>query len=169
MNIVLEELKVRFAEAQKRLAEATQRFQLAQQALNSAQNDHNVWNAAVQIEMREEQAKAAAAKENQLPMQLPESKQEQPAVATETPSQSVVTSDAVNKTEFVRDVLAKHPTGMTPADLWREVRGQFAHRPYLYSVLKRLKDRDEVTVRRNKYVLKTRPQEEDKAQTTFVQ
>ena len=46
---------------------------------------------------------------------------------------------------------------MTPSDLWKQVKAQFTHRPYLYSALKRLKDRDEVTVRRGKYLLKNNP------------
>lgn len=157
MSIILEELQSRLADAQKVFADATQKFQLAQQALQKAQNDVNVWTAAVAIEVREEQAKAATANENQLPMDLPVAKPQ--IVPVVESSQNSASTGTVNKTEIVRDLLAKHPGGMTPADLWREVNTHFAHRPYLYSVLKRLKDRDEVTVRRNKYALKPKPEE----------
>jgi hypothetical protein len=62
--------------------------------------------------------------------------------------------EPVNQTEAVRELLRRHPGGMTPSDIWREVSGQFKYRAYLYSVLKRLRDREEVVMRRKKYALK---------------
>jgi hypothetical protein len=41
------------------------------------------------------------------------------------------------------------------------VGAQFNHRPYLYSVLKRLRDRQEIVKRRNKYCLTVIPKSEE--------
>lgn len=70
-------------------------------------------------------------------------------------------SDPVNKTEIVRELLRSHTNGITPADLWKgfQIQAPGTSRQYLYSVLKRLRDREYVCVRRGKYVLKTKPQE----------
>jgi hypothetical protein len=154
MATILEELKLRLVEAQKRLTETTQRLQQAQQAQQAAQLEFNIWNGAVQTETHDEQLRTEAANRNQLP--LPEANLE-PVVA----EQATLTSEAaepINQTEVVRELLRRHPGGMTPTDIWREVGGQFKYRAYLYSVLKRLRDRDEVVMRRKKYALK--PQQE---------
>lgn len=151
MAKILEEIQARLVEAQKRLAETTQALQTAQQAHQIATQNFNVWNMALQIEQREEQLRQAAATEQQpeLPLSTPK-----PAASIVPPIEhSVDTSEAINKTDVVRNLLKQHPTGMSAVDIWKEVGAQFAHRPYLYSVLKRLRDRDEVIKRRNKYCL----------------
>ncbi len=153
MPTILEEIQARVAQAQQVLTEATQRFQVAQQALQKAQSDFNVWNAALGIETREEQLRTATAKENQLPMNLSQSTSEPDDSISSAPA-----PESVNQTEVVRELLRQHPTGMTPTEIWKEVSGQFKYRAYLYSVLKRLRDRDEVVMRRKKYAL--RPQQE---------
>lgn len=56
-----------------------------------------------------------------------------------------------NKTEAVRSLLRQHPTGMTPAEMWEGLKAQISNRVYLYSVLKRLKDRGQVREKRGKY------------------
>lgn len=169
MAAILEELKLRLAEAQKRLAETTQAFQTAQQSQQAAQMEFNIWTGAVQAELRKEQLLNEAAKQNQLP--LPNAKlepvepvkaEQQVALAERLEAArnraGLDSSEPVNQTETVRELLRRHPGGMTPTDIWREVGGQFKYRAYLYSVLKRLRDRDEVVKRRNKYAL--RPQQE---------
>jgi hypothetical protein len=63
----------------------------------------------------------------------------------------VVQASEINKTDMVREILRQHPAGITPTEIWKEVKNQMSHRAYLYSILGRLKDRDEVLVRRKKY------------------
>lgn len=162
MPTILEEIKVRLTEAQKQLTEATQALTAAQQKHQIAQHNFNIWNAAIQIETREEQARQTAAQENQEKLPL--------ANNHPTPSATAQTSTAINnghtvstdtsdeqegpnKTDIVRNLLRQHPTGMTAIDLWKSVSSEFKHRPYLYSVLKRLRDKNEISKRRNKYYL----------------
>jgi len=71
------------------------------------------------------------------------------------------TSEVLNKTDIVRSLLKQHPTGMSAVDIWKAVGAQFNHRPYLYSVLKRLRDRQEIVKRRNKYCLTVIPKSEE--------
>lgn len=153
MTKISEELQARVTDSKIRLEEATKTFQSAQQAFQTAQQDHNVWSLALQAELRDEQRKAAAATENQL--QLPTSKPE-PSLVVSHPQEAVIVdpSEVLNKTDFVRELLRQHPSGMTAPEIWKEVSDQFKHRPYLYSVLKRLRDKDEVTKKRAKYYLK---------------
>jgi len=67
----------------------------------------------------------------------------------------------INKTDMVRELLRQHPAGITPTDLWKQVKTRMTHRAYLYSILKRLKDKDEVMVRRGKYIAKMVPKPEE--------
>jgi hypothetical protein len=158
MAKILEEIQTRLVEAQKQLAEATQVLTAAQQKHQAASHNFNVWNAAMQLEQREEQLRQAAATEKQSELPLSTTK---PVASIASPIEHVVdTSEAVNKTEIVRTLLKQHPAGMSAVDIWKEVGAQFTHRPYLYSVLKRLRDREEVIKRRNKYCLTAIPKVE---------
>ena len=161
MPKILEELQTRAAEAKKKLDEATVAFQAAQATQNQALQNYNVWSLALQIETREEQQRQAAATEKQLP--LPNTSttgKEAPVIVTSGPDDECFVVDAVdqleslNKTDIVRNLLRQHPDGMAATEIWKQVHSQFQHRPYLYSILKRLRDRDEVTKRRGKYFLK---------------
>jgi hypothetical protein len=58
-----------------------------------------------------------------------------------------------NKTEAVRDLLRQHPAGMTPGEIWTHLETQLSNRTYLYSVLKRLRDRGDARAKRGKYFL----------------
>jgi hypothetical protein len=58
---------------------------------------------------------------------------------------------------------------MTPADLWKAHKEEISSRPYLYSILKRMRDKDEVALRRGKYVLKPKPSEVRPEAVTEVQ
>ena len=95
-----------------------------------------------------------------LPTTVPKSPETTPSVAAPIPEQPD-NAEALNKTNIVRNLLRQHPTGMSAVDIWKEVGGQFNHRPYLYSVLKRLRDRDEIVKRRNKYCLTSIPKAEE--------
>jgi hypothetical protein len=153
MAKILEEIQARLTEAHTQLAEATQILTIAQQKHQAATHNFNVWNAAMQLEQREEQLRQDAATEKQ--SELPLSTPRHAALVSVTPTveQSADTSETLNKTDVVRNLLRQHPTGMSAVDIWKEVRPQFTHRPYLYSVLKRLRDKEEVVKRRNKYCL----------------
>jgi hypothetical protein len=154
MAAILEELKVRLLSTQKRLTDAQQAFTAAQSELQAAQMEFNVWNTAYNLENREETARLASASKNQISMDLPEvQSQEEPHPNVE--------EQTTNKTELVREILRQHPAGINPADLWREFQGRASgtSRQYLYSVLKRLRDKEYVATRRGKYFLRTKPQE----------
>lgn len=173
MSITLDDLNSRLTAAQHHLTDAELRLKHAQQVHAYATYEVNTWTAAVNIEKQREEARQKAAA---IPTTTSTSVNATPAQAALPAKQA--TSEAaqphesqeVNKTEMIRDLLRRSPTGMTPSDLWKQVKAQFTHRPYLYSVLKRLKDRDEVTVRRGKYLLKTiQKVEEQKPNSTAVQ
>ena len=172
MSKIIEELQVRSTEAKKKLDEATAALQAAQTAHGLALQNFNVWNLALQIETRDEQQRQAAAIEKQLP--LPETKSESMLVIDRSNDDDVFVVDdlpdmGVTKTDIVRNLLRQHPGGMTAPDIWKQVRSQFQHRPYLYSILKRLRDREEVAKRRGKYFLKLEPKiEEVKDQQSIV-
>lgn len=146
LNVLFEELQARVAEAQKHLNETTQRLQQVQHAHATAQQQFNIWNGAFQTVVRERQLAETTAQQNQLP--LPGSTaSEAPPIANP--------SEAPNKTAVIRDLLRDHPAGLTAGEMWSKVGGQFKYRAYFYNVLKRLRDRDEVIMRRNKYSIRT--------------
>lgn len=179
MTKIIEELQARVADSKSRLDAATRDFQVAQGVFQQAQQNFNIWNGALQIELRDEQRRAAAAAENQLP--LPTAPQIHKSAATQeaglkqqedfTDAPVDLVDDArenFNKTASVRNLLSHHPAGMTAVDIWNEVRADFKHRPYLYSVLKRLRDREEIIKRRNKYCLKLIPKAQEAQDQTVV-
>jgi hypothetical protein len=164
MTKITDELQIRVAESKERLDKAEKDFKVAQAAFQTAQQDHNVWSLALQAEARDEQRKNAAATERQLP--LPSVKPQ--SVAAVVSEQPIDNSEALNKTDVVRNLLRQHPTGMSAVDIWKEVGAQFNHRPYLYSVLKRLRDRNEIVKRRNKYCLTVIPKVEEVKEQPIV-
>jgi hypothetical protein len=150
MSEFLETLKTRMEDAQVRLRVAQQNLQVAQAEFQNVAQECQSWTILVNIETQRAQAMSGAqASAPQLPL---------PAIEPSRPVQSGKSEN--NKTEAVRELLRQHPDGMTPSDLWKAVGSMMSHRPYLYSVLKRLKDKEEVTVRRGKYYLKVPPQNE---------
>jgi hypothetical protein len=76
--------------------------------------------------------------------------------------------EAPNKTDVVRNLLKQHPAGMSAVDIWKEVGEQFTHRPYLYSILKRLRDRQEIVKRRTRYFLTVIPKAEEAKEQAVV-
>jgi hypothetical protein len=164
MPTILEELKARLAAAQARQAIAQQRYQAAAAEVNAASADFNVWNNAVTVEMREEAARAAEAAKDQIqiPITLQPSVDEALVLVPEedqTQELGLEDEEPVNKTNLVREILSQSQTGIAPRAIWLEFhqRAPKASRNYLYSVLKRLRDKKQVDVRRGKYMLKAKP------------
>jgi hypothetical protein len=159
MAKILEELQARVREARKRLDEANATLATSQQAQVNANHNFNVWSMAALAEAREEKLRDTEANEKQLPLpaanpETLETFSDIADLAEALADQSVNSAEVINKTDAVRELLRRHPAGMTAVDIWNEVSEDFKHRPYLYSVLKRLRDRDEVVMRRKKYYLK---------------
>ena len=168
MRSILEELQTRIVEAEKRVNDAGNQLQAADKAYNAAVSEMNVWRSALEEETRRQQA----AKQGQgvfvgmegLVAKAPDSKQlsvkasgvvDTSATFLIQPDGTIlIESSGTNKTELIRAILRQNPAGLTPPQIWELVSGHFKHRPYLYSVLKRLKDHDEVITRRNKYLLR---------------
>jgi hypothetical protein len=147
----VDELKARHVEAHKRLQAAQLEMQAAQGKLNAIAQEFN----SLQFLLNSENAKLA-----------PQDNATEPAAQrTPVPAQPA----DLNKTDMIRELLKQHPTGMTPSEIWKEVKGQLAHRAYLYSILKRLKDRDEVFMRRKKYIPKMVQKPEEGSHQIVVQ
>jgi hypothetical protein len=166
MTRILDELQSRVADSKVRLDAATKTFQVAQAAFQQAQQDHSIWTSAWQAEVREVQRQAAIAIEKQLPLPTAQSESgpnSEPEIEdfVDDIDAAEDSSGSTNKTDTVRDLLRRHPAGMSAVDIWAEVRADFKHRPYLYSVLKRLRDREEIMKRRGKYCLKLIPKAEE--------
>jgi hypothetical protein len=163
----LEHIQARMEDSGKRLAIATQNLQRAQQEHQVATHEHSIWTGALQIEQRKiALAQAHAAQQQQLQARAlnpggvgthSEPKVLQPVA---TPIEPNVGAQDINKTEAIREFLSKRSTGVTPAEIWETLKGQ-VDRPYVYSILKRLKDRKQVTVRRGKYYLVIAPKSEE--------
>jgi len=157
MSQVLDGLKERLDAAKARLAAAQQQYQLAGVELQSATNECNIWTSAVSLETRTEEKRLSEAKEKQIPMNLPELPQQSGEEVTETQSGSFDATQpvsVVNKTQKVRETLRAHASGINPSGLWTELKDHISSRAYLYSILKRLRDNDEVFIRKGKYILK---------------
>jgi hypothetical protein len=154
MSDFLDVCKARMADAQKRFQEAQQKLQTAQQEFGIAQQEFAAWQQAVAFETRNQQQTAAA---------IPPAPTLPATASTKVPAAHP--SAESNKTEMIREVLAQHPTGMTPTEIWEAVKDQVA-RPYVYSVLKRLRDGNEVVYqrKRKKYTIRiAEKSEENKA------
>ena len=140
MSQLLDRLREGQSEAQKRHAEVTKRWQAMQVEFQSSAAEVNGYMKVIELETRRELEQAATAPTQEGPVSKAEHQAEQDS----------------NKTQIVRDALAEHP-GLTPAQLWGAVKHQFKRRNYVYAVLKRLKDRDQVVLRRGKYYLPEPP------------
>jgi hypothetical protein len=159
MPSIQDELKARLSEAQNRMTENAQKLQQVQQEFSSAQIDYNVWRAALEAETRKaqdlnnaptvDQPTSTGIATSPAPSLIIESLKNENDEENTEPSSA---SESMNKTEIIRGLLRQNPGGLTPPQIWSCVSAQFKHRPYMYSVLKRLKDRDEISFRRNKYV-----------------
>lgn len=163
MESIIQELQKRIADAEKRVNDAGLTLQEADKAYHAAISEFHVWRSALDAETRSQNSSQAvfAGMEELVSPVL--------AAAAETGAANIEKADSVqtggiNKTELIRTLLRQNPAGLTPPQIWEQVADQFKHRPYLYSVLKRLKDHDEVVTRRNKYMLRP-PQEVNQSLT----
>lgn len=147
----LEYLKSGFEASQKRFQEAQQRMQAMQAEFQAVVTEFNAWQTLYRAEM---------AKQGTVPPEAPTS----PQLPRNGRSVRLVFSTKPksenNQTEMVRSILRAHPTGMKPAEIWQEVESRMANRTYLYSVLKRLKEREDIVERRGKYYPKVKPEGE---------
>jgi hypothetical protein len=167
---LLEELRNRHHDAQARFQEAQQTFQItqqahaktqaefqkAQQALVVAQQQFQGWTIAYNAVMAEEAARKQLAEQAQL--QIPNTVTATPEALPAALPESIQPVEQKTKTDVIRDLLRQNPHGMTPTEIWSQVHEQFKYRAYLYSVLKRLTDREELCVRRGKYAFRMVPQ-----------
>jgi|SRR5580700_3828171 hypothetical protein len=148
----LEYLKSGFEDAQKRFQETQARMQAMQAEFNVIAQEFNAWQTLYRAEM---------AKQGTMP--LPESPKPHLQRANGVPR--LVASKQPSQTDVVRAMLKERPAGMTPNEIWREVESQMTNRTYLYSVLKRLKERGDAIERRGKYY----PKPEAEGGPTVVQ
>jgi len=178
MSEFLEKLKSGLQEAQQKFTLAQQKFnaahaesQAAAQRLATAQSEYAVatqefqaFQTLVSVQTRKEQPALSATATLTVNAVLVGSPPAPPAPPNATavrnvPQIVVSASQATqetnksegNKTEAVLTLLRQHSVGMTPGEIWKEMESQINNRAYLYSVLKRLKDRGDVKERRGKY------------------
>jgi hypothetical protein len=159
MDPLLDGMKERLEKAKERLTRAQLSFQAAQAEMQTAAGEYSVWNSAISLVIRDEEKRLAESRENQIPMDLPElqtQEEEHRAEARDISIPVVASVATVNQTEKVRDIIRAHGTGITTGGIWTEVKDHISNRSYLYPILKRLRDRDEVCVRRGKYLFKTK-------------
>ena len=163
-NPLFEGMLERLEKSKERLANAHRLMQAAQAEFQAASSEHTVWNSAIGLLAREEERLRTESNQKQIPMDLPGLEQvaaqpapQQPIQSTESRIPVVQSAVVANKTEKVREVLRANEHGLSTGSIWLLVRDYFTSRAYLYAVLKRLRDSDEVCVRRGKYVLKAKP------------
>lgn len=151
MSETIDRLKIGLAEAQARHAEITKRHQAVTGEWQASNAEVTGYMKVLEVEARKELERAAIAPQMQGPASRAEHEAERDS----------------NKTQLIRDALALHP-GLTPAQLWGAVKTRITRRTYVYSVLKRLKDRKQIVERRGKYYLPVAPKvAEENEQTTL--
>jgi len=158
----LEEIQKRLAEVQTRANEVTRRLGQVQAEHQSVMQELGSYQKIAQVE-------ALRLQREQQQSLIPGAAGAPPTVQTQPQPQSVTapvlaespTNDDGNKTEAIREFLRQHPAGMTPAQLWQQMKNRVAHRQYIYGVLKRLKDQKQVTERRGKYYFQPVPKSEE--------
>lgn len=157
--------KVRATEAHKKLIAAqtdhqgaTQRLQTATAEFQLAANESNSYQTLVNLWTRKEQELGV--------VEVVDANKMADSVAVAVEANHPQSVPEVNKTELVSELLRQNPAGMTPSDIWAKMDKEIKNRAYLYSVLKRLKDRGVARERRGKYfaVLKI-----EESQTQMVQ
>lgn len=165
------EAEARFAKATEALKQGTVEYQAATQNFQRLQVEHQAANSelnSLKILINVETQKRAAQQASELASagMIPGTSPVIPVAPLvgpkePTPTPATTTESDVNKTEIIRDLLRQHANGMTPGDVWRAVKSQIPRRNYVYAVLGRLKDRDQVMVRRGKYYFKILAKPED--------
>jgi hypothetical protein len=164
MKTILDTIKTRLADAQNRLLQSKQRVAEAQEEYQSANLAVTTWQNALEFETRQEDRHAS---NSQATLDADLGFAATAVVVRHRPESRSVTTE-MNRTDLVRELIRRTPNGIRPADLWHEVSGAIAHRPYLYSILKRLKDRNDIYERRGKYYARaTSAPEEEKDQPSL--
>jgi hypothetical protein len=149
MSQFLETLRQRQVDSHKVLQEKTVILQRAQQEHQMAAQEHASWTNAVATETRREQLAAAAAMPPMIgPQPLHAHK---PSELLPSQMEPESTSEP-NKSLLIRNVLQRHPSGIRPIAVWHELRNQVP-RPYIYSVLSRMKQKKQVREVKGKYFL----------------
>jgi hypothetical protein len=163
MSEFLENLKARHAESQKRFIAKQQQLNAVNAEFQAVAQEFNAWTTLLNLEARKEQAAAIAPA---APVVATPQKSAIPALpSAATPPEA----SESNKTEFVRELLRQHSAGMKPSEIWKHVKEQIPRRPYLYSVLKRLKDRGDIVERRGKYIFKFAAKPEEPKENNLLQ
>jgi hypothetical protein len=140
----LEELLIRHQESQKKMAEAQKIMQEAQARYQTVAQEHSSLLHLINLE----RTSLAKANEGQQEIFPKEQKQDLPTLPVS------------NQSDIVRNLIRQNPAGITPKEMWKTLQTQIKYRAYFYSILKRLRDRDEVIFRRGKYLLKITPKSE---------
>jgi hypothetical protein len=152
LSTFLETLKERLVDAQRRMQIATSTLQSAQAQHQAITQELTSWSKAVEVETRREQSEMKVrAYDASLLSAASEASASTVTLPPATTGAPVPEPPKINKTEVVRELLRQHATGMKPVEVWKATKDKIPQRAYVYAVLKRLKDSDEVTIRRGKY------------------
>lgn len=160
MTQFADELKSRLDDAQKRFQAAAQELQAAQAKHQSVGQEVGSLTYLYQMEVRKSQNTDSASALAPTTITVPANIVQNPRPPRDREA---------NKTEAVRQILRDHPSGMVPNELWKAVNGQIHYRPYLYSILKRLKDRGDVFQKRGKYFFRADEKPEQRAGQSVIQ
>jgi hypothetical protein len=170
---LLEQIAALHKKAHERLQTAAQGLQRAQQEHNVASQEFMTWqNALIML-----QKAPAQPPSNQPPTAIRLQIGAAANVAQPAPGLSAETAqnpsppaqhEEINKTDAVREILRQHPQGIRPTEIWKQLGSQFKDRAYLYSILKRLKDKQQVCERRGKYYVKAMPKIEGEERISVV-
>jgi hypothetical protein len=142
MSEYLESLKADLAQAQKRLQDAQVEAQRINVIFQNAHADVQALQRIVDNQLRKEQQPAAAANG------IAGGEEAQNVIASAEPQGEV---PELNKSKLIRETLRQH-AGMTPGEVFDVVKAHVG-RAYVYSVLKRMRDNNQVIIRRKKYYL----------------
>jgi hypothetical protein len=176
----MQEAHARFQTAQQKFNAAQAESQAAQQRLAAAQAAFGLAAAEFQAHQtliamhvrKEQQTATGTTPAAAIRVTAPATPPALPAGGTagQNPAASQPTTDDNksdgNKTQAVRDLLRQHPAGMTPDEIWKALETKVSNRAYLYSVLKRLRDKGDARAKRGKYYLVPKIEE---SQTQMVQ
>lgn len=166
MSQFLETIKERLADSQRRLQASTVKLQHAQAEHQAVSQEFVSWQNAFNVETRREQLEQLNENQKRAEQQKPQAPPQRisgsiavqlPALRVSatgivTPPESLPDTPEINKTKMIKDVLLNNSNGITPAEVWKKVQNHVG-RAYVYSVLKRLKDKKQVSERRGKYYL----------------
>jgi hypothetical protein len=170
MSQFLDMLKERLVDAQRRIQVTQVQLQQAQAHHQAMMQEVTSLQTLVSVETQREQLelqKRAQSQNQPRPSTPPAAALPAPSATTPPAVTPVVPHTEVNKAEIIREVLRQHPNGITPSELWAKVRDQ-VERPYIYAVLKRMKDKKQVTERRGKYYLPLTPKSEEGKEGSIV-